>query len=152
MRLRIYIQRITKMMKSLESNCRILQGPISWMKFSRDSFQEYPWHEPRLLCELAWKPKRKVKRTLDSASESKKMFRCSKYVGAYERRLLLYICNCMWQMRHLQCVNVGLMSQNSLRLHSEYFRGSEHSLLMAFGHVHEPAAFQKCTAISCSQI
>lgn len=74
-----------------------------------------------LLCELAWKPKRKVKRTLDAASESKKMFRCSKYVGAYERRLLLYVCNCMWQMRHLQCVNVGLMSQNSLRLHSWVF-------------------------------
>lgn len=44
-------------------------------------------------------------------------------------------------MRHLQCVNVDLVSQNSLRLYWEYFCGSEHNLFRAFGHAHEPSAF-----------
>lgn len=48
------------------------------------------------------------------------MSRCWRYVWTCRRRLSLWLCNCMGQMRHLQRDNVGLMSQNSLRLHPKY--------------------------------
>lgn len=88
----------------------------------------------------------KAKQTLASCVQRK----CSGVDEMFERRgagRSFWPCNCTGQMRHLQCDNVGLMSQNSLRLHQHYFspfffcHGSALALFMASGHVREPAAF-----------